>query len=74
MIKDDAYYDALDIEFTDNLPDIDESRNGSLTGGLANIIILSEDDMRIASSMANNMHTTVNDYVSRVIRKELASA
>ncbi|MDR2672454.1 MAG: hypothetical protein LBC35_04045 [Coriobacteriales bacterium] len=72
MIKDDEYYNRLDDELTVTIPEIDMSKNGSLSITYANIVVLTPEDMTIAKSLAAKKQVSVSDYFSQTLREQLA--
>jgi hypothetical protein len=72
MVKDDGYYDMLDVELTETTPDIDMENRGSLGTVYASIVLLPPNDMIIAQTLASRKNLSVSDYLSQTLREQLA--
>jgi hypothetical protein len=74
MPIDEKYYDQLDQELTDTTPEIDWNSHGIFSATGASGIILERTDMNLAQELARRENLSVNEYISRTLRKELLNA
>jgi hypothetical protein len=66
--------DALDELWTKTTPKIRKGEGGFFTEHRARMLLLDEVTVRILDARAKAVHQTPSDFVSQLIRKDMATA
>jgi len=66
--------DALDELWTKTTPKIRKGEGGFFTERRARMLLLDEVTVRIIDARAKAVHQTPSDFISQLIRKEMAAA
>ena len=66
--------DALDELWTKTTPKIRKGEGGFFTERRARMLLLDETTVRILDARARAMHQTPSEFVSQLIRKDMAAA
>ena len=66
--------DALDELWTKTTPKIRKGEGGFFTERRARMLLLDEGTVHILDARAKAVHQTPSDFISKLIRKELAEA
>ena len=66
--------DALDELWTKTTPKIRKGEGGFFTERRARMLLLDEVTVNILNARAKAVHQTPSDFISQLIRKEMASA
>ena len=66
--------DALDELWTKNTPKIRKGEGGFFTERCARMLLLDEATVRILDARAKAVHQTPAEYVTRLVRKDMAAA
>ena len=66
--------DALDELWTKNTPKIIRGEGGFFTERRARMLLLDEATVRILDARAKAMHQTPTEFITQLIRKDMAAA
>jgi hypothetical protein len=70
----DEEYDALDELWTKTTPKIKKGTGGFFTERRARMLLLDEATIRILDARAKSLHQTPAEFVTELIRKDMAAA
>jgi hypothetical protein len=70
----DEEYDALDELLTNTTPKLKKGEGGFFTEHRARMLLLDEATVRILDARAKAVHKTPSEFVTQLIRKDLAAA
>ncbi|MDR0497528.1 MAG: hypothetical protein LBH42_07935 [Treponema sp.] len=70
----DEEYDALDELLTKTTPKLRKGEGGFFTEHRARMLLLDEVTVRILDARAKAVHQTPSEFVTQLIRKDLAAA
>jgi hypothetical protein len=70
----DEEYDALDELLTKTTPKIKKGTGGFFTERRARMLLLDEATVRILDARAKSLHQTPAEFVTELIRKDMAAA
>ncbi|GBU29452.1 hypothetical protein R84B8_03017 [Treponema sp. R8-4-B8] len=70
----DEEYDALDELLTKTTPKIRKGEGGFFTEHRARMLLLDETTIRILDARAKSLHQTPTEFVTQLIRKDMATA
>ena len=72
MTEEEAF--ALDELYTKNTPKVRKGEGGFFTERRARMLLLDEATVHILDARAKALHQTPTEFVSQLIRKEMAAA